>query len=301
MRIIISGSSGLIGSALFRSLTSQGHYVSRLVRPGGPIGSGTVLWDPDRAQLDPGAMERFDAVVHLAGENIASERWSDARKERIRRSRIEGTSLLGSCLASLEHPPRVAVFASAVGFYGDHGDEELTEGSRPGKGFLADVTRDWEAASAAIDATPIRAVRLRFGVVLSREGGALPRLLKPFRMGLGGRIGSGRQYMSWISLADAVGVIEFAMAHDGLSGPVNVVAPAAVTNKGFTRILARVLGRPALAVLPAFAARIAFGEMADEMLLTSARAVPEKLLGSGYVFRYPDLEDFLRKELVRAG
>ena len=298
MRIIISGSSGLIGSALFRSLASQGHEVSRLVRPGGPIGSGTVLWDPDRAQLDPRAMEHFDAVVHLAGENIAAGRWSDERKKRIRGSRTEGTSLLSSRLASLEYPPRVALFASAVGFYGNRGDEELTEESDGGQGFLADVTRDWEAASAAVEATPIRVVKLRFGMVLSRGGGALSRMLRPFRLGLGGKIGSGRQYMSWISLDDAVGIIQFAITHDDLFGPVNTVAPSAVTNKGFSRTLARVLGRPALAMVPAFAVRLAYGEMADELLLASARVVPRKLQASGYVFRHPELEDFLRHELA---
>ena len=298
MRIIISGSSGLIGSALFRSLASQGHEVSRLVRPGGPIGSGTVLWDPDRAQLDPRAMEHFDAVVHLAGENIAAGRWSDERKKRIRGSRTEGTSLLSSCLASLEYPPRVALFASAVGFYGNRGDEELTEERRPWRRL---ARRLWEAASAAVEATPIRVVKLRFGMVLSRGGGALSRMLRPFRLGLGGKIGSGRQYMSWISLDDAVGIIQFAITHDDLFGPVNTVAPSAVTNKGFSRTLARVLGRPALAMVPAFAVRLAYGEMADELLLASARVVPRKLQASGYVFRHPELEGFLRRELARPG
>ena len=298
LHVLVSGASGLIGSALVPFLTTGGHRVTRLVRSP-PAGEGAVFWDPAARRLDPAALEGADAVVHLAGEPIARGRWTDAKKARIRDSRIQGTELLAEALARLDRPPRVLVSASAVGYYGDRGAELLRETSPPGTGFLAGVCRDWEAATRAAAAKGIRVATLRFGIVLSPAGGALARMLPPFRLGVGGRIGGGRQYMSWIAVDDAVGAIHHALMTDDLEGPVNVVAPQAVTNREFTRTLGRVLRRPTIFPVPAFAARLAFGELADALLLASARVEPARLLAAGYRFRHPDLEDALRHLLGR--
>jgi uncharacterized protein (TIGR01777 family) len=296
MHIAITGSRGLVGSALISLLTTRGHQLTRIVR-----GAGTehdVTWDPAGDSFDASRLAGVDGVVHLAGESVAGGRWTEDRKLRIRNSRVQGTRVLCDGLARMPAPPRVLVSASAVGIYGDRGDDLLTEQDSAGQGFLAGVARDWEAAtSGAIDAG-IRVITMRFGVVLSRRGGALAKMLPPFRLGGGGKIGSGRQYCSWITLDDAVGAIQHALMTDSLSGPVNAVAPNPVTNAQFARALGRVLSRPALVSMPAFAARLAFGEMANELLLASTRVQPQRLLESGYNFHHPTLEGALRYLLM---
>jgi uncharacterized protein (TIGR01777 family) len=249
--------------------------------------------------VDPSRFDGVDAVVHLAGENIAAGRWTSARKAEIRQSRVEGTRRLCEALARLAQPPRVFVSASAIGFYGDRGAQTLTEESGAGSGFLPDVCREWEAATEPASQAGIRVVNLRFGMVLSPAGGALQKMLPPFKLGLGGRIGSGAQFMSWIAIDDAVGAIHQALSAESLRGPVNAVAPTPVTNAEFARTLARILRRPAFMPVPQFAARLAFGEMADALLLASARVMPVRLQESGYHFRFPELEGALRHMLRR--
>ena len=298
MRILVTGSSGLIGSALIPSLSAAGHTVVRLVRTETEPGGGTVRWDPVAGTLDRAALEGFDAVVHLAGEDISSGTWTTAKKARIRQSRVDGTRLLARTLASLGRPPGVLACASAIGYYGDRGDQLLTEESEPGSGFLASVCRDWEAAAAPAGEAGIRLAYLRLGVVLSADGGALARMLGPFRMGMGGPLGSGRQYVSWVALDDALGAIVHVLSTQTLRGAVNVASPAPVTHAEFARTLGRVLGRPTVLGMPAFAVRLMFGEMADELLLASQRLVPARLLSSGYQFRFPELEAALRHLLT---
>ncbi len=298
MRILVSGASGLIGSALIRRLAPS-HEVVRLVRRAAAT-EAEIAWNPDKGTIDAGALEDLGAVVHLAGENVGSGRWTAAKKARIRASRVEGTSLLARSLASLVRPPRVLVSASAIGFYGDRGGEQLDEASSAGSGFLAEVCRAWEAAAAPAAEAGVRVVLARFGVVLAREGGALARMWPLFRFGLGGCLGSGRQFMSWIALEDAVGAIAFLLENESLQGPVNVTSPQPVTNRHFTASLGRVLRRPTLLHAPAFALRAALGEMADEMLLASARVYPRRLLDSGYRFARPDLETALRELAAQA-
>jgi len=294
MRILVSGSSGLVGSALRPALADAGDEVGRLVRPGTKVGSLDVAWDPVAGRLDNEKLEGFDAVIHLAGENIAAGRWNAARKEAIRRSRVDGTLLLTRALAKMKTPPTTFVSASAIGYYGDRGDEVLKETSERGRGFLPAVCVAWESAAEPAEAAGMRVVHLRFGVILSKDGGALARMLTPFRLGLGGPVGDGRQYMSWITLDDAVGAIRHALDSTSIAGPVNAVSPAPLTNRKFGSTLGRVLGRPAIAPLPVFMARLAFGEMADALLLASARVVPGVLQATGYRFRHPDLEMALR-------
>ncbi len=297
MRVLVSGSSGLIGIPLVASLKEGGHEVLRLVRSRS-LSEPDVGWDPDAGAIDAARLTGLDAVVHLAGETIG-ERWSEAKKAKIMESRAKGTRLLAGTLAGLSQRPKVLVSASAIGFYGDRGDEPLREESDGGTGFLAGVCRAWEAATEPASEKGIRVVLLRFGPVLSADGGALARMLTPFRLGLGGVLGDGRQYMSWIALDDAVGAIRHALEADALEGPANAVAPDPVTNREFTKTLGRVLGRPAFLPLPAFVLRLAFSEMADEMLLASARVEPARLLASGYEFRFPELEGALRHVLGR--
>jgi uncharacterized protein len=297
MNILVTGASGLIGTALVSSLMSSSHEVTRLVRGQPNPGEKAVRWDPMAGSIEASALEGIDAVVHLAGENIG-ERWTAAKKVRIRDSRVKGTQLLCETLARLSSPAQVLVSASAVGYYGDRGEEILTEDSPSGRGFLPEVSRAWEAATEPARQHGIRVVQLRLGVVLSAAGGALAKMLPPFRLGLGGVLGSGRQYMSWIALDDAVGAMQHAIVTDTLQGPTNAVAPRPVTNQEFTKTLGKVLGRPTAIPLPAFAARLMFGEMADELLLASARVQATKLLASGYQFRYPELEDALRHVLA---
>ena len=293
MNILITGSSGLVGSALIPALSAEGHRVSRLVRSKLDMGIRDTYWDPSSKELYSPPLEGLDAVIHLAGESIASGRWTKARKERIQQSRVMGTRLLAMSLAKLANPPKVLISASAIGYYGDRGFEVLTEQSAPGTNFLSGVCRDWEAATAAAAEIGIRVANLRTGVVLSPNGGALARMLTPFRMGVGGIVGNGRQYMSWISIDDLLRVILYTLKMELLRGPVNAVAPKPVTNSEFTRILGAVLKRPTVLPMPTFAARLAFGEMADELLLASARVLPMKLTASGFVFRHPDIETAL--------
>lgn len=296
MRIALTGSSGLIGSALLTRFAQDGHVMTRVVRNAGVQDPQhrTTVWSPASGIIDPGGLEGHDAVVHLAGEDIAAGRWTPTRKQAIRESRIRGTRLLCETLAGLAHKPRVLITASGIGYYGNHEpDHRVDETSTRGTGFLADLVRDWEQAAAPAFAAGIRVVHTRFGIVLSPRGGALAKMLPPFKMGLGGKVGSGKQVMSWIALDDVPSVMLHAMAHGSLSGPVNVVSPHAVTNAEFTRTLGRVLGRPTILPLPAFAARLLFGEMADALLLGGARVLPKRLEGSGYRFAYPDLEPAL--------
>ena len=294
MKVAITGSTGLIGSALVRRLEQEKHEVIRLVRSQPRAGKPEVYWDPRISILNSDHLQGIDAVVHLAGENISRGRWTAARKKRIHDSRVQGTRFLCETLRQLSHPPRVLVSASAIGFYGNRGDRELVEGDDPGKGFLAELVQAWERATLPAVEKGIRVVQARFGVVLSPAGGALTRMIVPFRMGLGGKIGNGQQYMSWIALDDAVDTVCRALDDDSLTGPVNIVSPNPVTNTEFTRALGKVLGRPTLFPLPAFAARLALGEMADELLLTSTRVAPARLQGVGYEFLHPELEGALR-------
>jgi hypothetical protein len=293
LSVVISGASGLVGSVLRPFLTTGGHRVRTLVR-GRAAGEGEIGWNPAAGTIERERLKGVDAVVHLAGESIATGRWSAAKKERILRSRVDGTRVLAAALAALRPPPRVLVSASAIGIYGDRADEPLDESSARGHGFLADVCEQWEAAAEPARAAGIRVVHLRFGVVLTPAGGALARMLPPFRLGAGGVLGSGRQYMSWVAIDDAVGAVFDVIVNEALSGPVNTVAPEPVTNAEFTKVLGRVLSRPTVLPVPAAVARLAFGEMADELLLGGARVSPEKLLATGYRFREPATENALR-------
>lgn len=298
MHIVISGSTGLIGSAFVASATADGHTITRLVRTHADA-PGTVSWDPVAGRLPASELNGADAVVHLAGENVAG-RWTSQKRAAIRLSRVLGTRTLSEGLARLGQPPRVLVAASAMGYYGNRGDERLTETSKPGRGFLAEVAQEWEAATAAAADAGIRVVHARFGVVLSARGGALRKMLPVFRMGMGGRVGHGRQYMSWIAIDDVIGVIRHVLRDDALSGPVNVTAPNPVTNAEFVKTLGRVLGRPTALPVPAFVVRAVLGEMGGEMLLASVRVEPRRLLTAGYAFSFAELEPALRHVLSRS-
>jgi len=300
MHILVSGSSGLVGSALLPALATDGHRVIRLVRSKSAPEKETLHWDPAADELDLASLEGLDGVVHLAGENIAGGRWTVERKALIRDSRVHGTRFLSERLAKLARPPQVLVSTSAVGYYGDRGDELLTEESPSGSNFLAGVCREWESATEPARERGIRVVILRLGVVLSPAGGALAKMVFPFRMGVGGIVGTGKQYLSWIAIDDLMRVIIHALKTGSLRGPANAVAPHPVTNAEFTKALGRVLGRPTVVPMPAFAARLAFGEMADELLLASARAQPTRILASGFVFRYDDIESALTHLLGKA-
>lgn len=296
MRIAITGSSGFIGSSLAAFLSDCEQEVFRLVRR--PAQSAhEISWDPESGVLDQGRMEGLDAVVHLAGENIATGRWTTAKKKRIRESRVGGTRFLCESLGHLSRRPRVLVSASAIGYYGDQGDALLDEESPGGEGFLAEVCGAWEAATEAAKNCGLRVVNLRIGMVLSPKGGALTKMLFPFRLGLGGRMGNGRQCMSWIALPDLLSAIFHALERPELAGPVNAVSPRPVTNREFAKTLGRVLHRPAIFPMPAFAARLAFGEMADALVLASTRVWPRRLLASGFQFQYPELENALEHVL----
>lgn len=300
MKVLITGSSGLVGLALIESLAANGHEVIRLLRK--DFSEDSPVWDPENGVIDLADVRDIAAVVHLAGENIAEGRWNDKKKENILSSRVRGTKLLAGFFAASDHKPRIIVSASATGVYGDRGEEFLDETNGPGNGFLADVCKQWEEATApAVDAG-IRVANVRLGIVLSTAGGALKKMLLPFRMGLGGVIGSGKQYMSWVSIEDVTGMIQYVIANESMRGPVNLVSPDAVSNREFTKTLGRVLHRPTIFPLPVFAARIAFGEMADELLLASTRVLPKKLTDSGYKFRHPELgeafEQLLKKVVI---
>jgi len=298
MKILVTGSTGLVGGTLMPFLSTGGHQPIPLLRSGKEH-TGAPHWDPAAGKIAGEALEGFDAVVHLAGENIASGRWSDEKKKKILDSRVAGTRLLCEALAKRKHKPKTLICASAIGYYGDRGPEVLDESAAPGTGFLADVCRQWEAAADAARAAGIRVVHLRIGVVLAGDGGALSAMLLPFKLGLGGVLGSGQQYMSWIAIDDVVGAILFALTHEELSGPVNAVSPSPVTNRDYTKTLGKVLSRPTILPVPGFAMHLGLGEMADELLLASTRVVPDVLQESGYEFRFPDLEPALRHLLGR--
>jgi uncharacterized protein (TIGR01777 family) len=298
LRIAVSGGGGLVGSALAAALGGEGHRVVGLVRRKSAAGPDEVLWDPATGRIDTAALEGVDAMVHLAGENIASARWSAAQKERIRTSRIEGTRLVAGALAGLARPPRVLVNASAIGYYGDRDDELLDEDSASGSGFLAETCVAWEAATEPAYRAGLRVVLLRIGIVLSMAGGALGRMLTPFRLGLGGRVGDGRQFMSWIALDDLVEVIRRAVLDESLAGPINAVAPRPVRNAEFTRALGRALRRPTPLPVPAWAVRLAFGEMGEALLLAGARVAPARLERAGFAFRHADVGAALRSILA---
>ncbi len=295
MKIAITGSTGLLGEALIAELNSSGHQTVRVVRRS--PASGEVRWDPSTESIDAGALEGIDAAVHLAGENIASGRWSASRKKRILQSRVKGTRLLAHTLAHLQSKPRVMVSASAIGYYGDRQEMEMTEGDAPGAGFLAKVCREWEAATMPAADHGIRVVMPRIAAILTPRGGALAKMLPPFKLGLGGRLGDGHQYMSWITLEDVVRVIIFALENENVIGPVNAAAPGAVTNAEFTKSLGRAIHRPTLFPVPAPVLRALLGEMADELLLASTRVKPEFLLREGFEFSDPVLEPALKKML----
>lgn len=301
MKILVAGSSGLVGTALVRALVKDGHTVCRLVRPGTVVKNEMndgfqVAWNPATGELG-GAGVGADAVVNLAGASIADGRWSPARKAVLRSSRIDTTRALVDALAKMNARPRVLVSASATGFYGNRGDELLTEESLPGNDFLSSLAREWEAEALKTEAIGIRVVLARFGIILARDGGALPRMMLAFRYFAGGKIGSGQQWMSWISLEDVVEILRFSLEHAEVRGPINVISPQPVQNAEFTKTLAAALHRPALFPAPAFALRLALGEMADALLLSSQRVLPKKLESLGYRFEHPDLAVALKNIL----
>jgi len=302
MKVLVTGSTGLVGTALVKELGRDGHTVCRLIRPlstvvGGAREGFDVAWNPSTGELG-GAGVGADAVVNLAGASIAGGRWTKARKELLRKSRIDTTRALVGALAKMSARPRVLVSASAIGIYGDRGDELLTEDSKPGSDFLAGLAQDWEGEALKAEVLGIRVVLARFGIILAQHGGALAKMLLPFKLGVGGSLGSGKQWMSWIMLEDAVAIIRFAMENGTVRGAMNVVAPQAVQNAEFTKVLAKTLHRPGLFPAPAFALRLAVGEMADALLLPSQRVSTEKLLELGYRFRFPELPSALRAVLL---
>jgi uncharacterized protein (TIGR01777 family) len=297
MRVAVTGASGLVGTAVVSFLSERGREIVRLVRREPRSTASEVYWNPDSGEIDGPALEGIDAVVHLGGVGIAAGRWTARRKTAILESRVASTRLLSNSLSEMNRPPHTIICASAIGYYGDRGDELLNEESPPGAGFLADVCKAWEAATDPARQAGLRVVNLRIGMVLSRHGGALKRMLPPFRMGLGGIVGSGRQYLSWIALSDLVRAIDFLLTADDSSGPVNAVAPQPVTNREFTRTLGRVLRRPTPLPLPGFAVRLLFGEMGEALLLAGSRVQPARLTQAGFSFEHPSLEAALNAEL----
>lgn len=292
MKILITGASGLIGSALRRSFTEKGHQLLLAGRKE-PRSENEIKWDAENGFAEPDRLEGLDAVVHLAGENISGLRWTDEKKKAIRDSRVNGTRSVVDAIIDLNHRPKVLVSGSAIGFYGDRGDEEMVETSRPGDTFLSEVCKAWETESRRAEDSGIRTVLLRTGIVLSKDGGALATMLTPFKLGVGGVVGSGKQWMSWISLDDVVGIINFALENDQIRGAVNVVSPHPVTNEEFTKTLGEVLYRPTFLPLPEFAVNLVFGEMGDALLLDSTRVIPKRLEEAGYQFKFPNLKPAL--------
>jgi uncharacterized protein (TIGR01777 family) len=297
MNVFITGAGGLIGSRLTAQLQEEGHRVTRMVRSSPK--ADEALWNYQQQQIDLDKLAQADAVVHLAGENIAEGRWTNDKKRRIRESREAGTRFLAESIARLHQRPQVFLCASAIGYYGDRGDEELTEQSGPGEGFLPDVCTAWENACRPAADAGVRVANLRIGIVLSREGGALRKMLLPFKLGAGGVIGGGSQWWSWIALDDLVRAMLFVLTNESLQGPVNGTAPYPVTNREFTKTLGKVLARPTIFPMPAFAARLALGEMANGLLLASARVLPRRLKESGFKFQFSELEGAQRYELYR--
>jgi len=298
MKILVTGSSGLVGTALLAAIRSAGHQAIPLIRRT-DAPAGAASWDPLADRMDSRIFAGIDAVIHLAGENLSHGRWTAAKKLRIAASRIQSTNLLAQTISQLQTRPRIFLCASAIGYYGNRGDEILSEDSPQGHGFIADLCEQWEQACAPAVAAGVRVAQLRLGVVLSTDGGALPQMLTPFRLGLGGVIGNGRQYVSWITLDDLIAAMLHLLDRSQLAGPVNLVAPQPVTNRQLTKSLGRALHRPTLLPLPAFAARLALGEIADELLLASTRVIPRRLLEDGFAFQYPDLDGALSHLLKR--
>ncbi|WP_155345949.1 TIGR01777 family oxidoreductase [Acrocarpospora pleiomorpha] len=297
MTIVVTGSSGLLGSALIRALAADGRQVRRLVRHE-PAAPDEAFWNPEEGVLDPSVLDGADAVVHLAGAGIGDRRWTPAYKRKVLESRTRGTSMLAAALAGMGAPPGVLLSGSAVGFYGDTKDRAVDENDRQGEGFLADVVTQWEGATARAAEAGIRVVRMRTGVVLSRSGGALAKVLPIFRMGLGAPLGTGRQYFSWISRTDWVNAVRFLLQNEGISGPVNVTSPEPVTNAAYTKAVGHAMNRPTLPIpTPAFALRLALGEFADEGVLIGQRVLPRVLLDAGYRFSEPDLPTALKAAL----
>lgn len=294
MNIAVTGSSGLIGSNLIPFLRTKGHNVAKILRSYPQDDKTDINWLPETGYWSTDYENGLDGIVHLAGENIAAGRWNKKKKGRIFKSRVYGTKALCETVSNLAKPPKALVCASAVGFYGDRRDEILNEESSNGSGFLSEVCQEWENAAKIAKQAGIRVVNLRFGMVLSANGGALAKMLFPFKVGMGGRLGSGKQYMSWIAIDDVVEAIHHALITDSLHGPVNATSPNPVTNNAFTKTMGTVLGRPTLFPMPAFAACLVFGQMAEELLLSSVRVEPRKLIDSGYQFKYPELENALR-------
>jgi uncharacterized protein len=295
MRILMSGGSGFVGAALTKLLRTSGNSVAHLVRAGAPVKVPDVLWDPQSATIDAASIEGTEALVHLSGASIAERRWTPVRKAELRSSRVDTTRVLVDTVLNLGHRPRAFICASAIGYYGDCGEEILTESRPCGADFLALLARDWEAEAERAAHAGIRTVQLRFGVILAARGGALPKMLAPIRFGVGGRLGSGRQWISWITLEDAIEAVHNAIVDERYSGPVNVVTPNPVRSSEFTRIAARILHRPAIFPAPKFALRLALGEMADPLLLASARVKPKRLMELGYTFRSDNIDAALQR------
>ena len=296
LRVAVSGSTGFLGRALTTHLTAAGHQVVPLTRRRQSATGDSISWDPSQGELQPNALQGIDAVVHLSGENVA-QRWTDDAKRAILDSRVKSTALLARTIQGMNAPPRVFLSGSAIGIYGNRGDELLDESSSPGSGFLADVVRAWEAAASVIDRADVRVVYLRSGVVLGTHGGALEKMLTPFRLGLGGRIGSGKQVMSWISLEDWTRAVAFLLGAGQVKGPVDLVAPVPVSNADFTHALGKALGRPTIVSVPQTAIHFMFGDMGEQTILASQRVVPTRLLGAGFTFRHETITDALRAAL----
>lgn len=292
VNVVVTGASGLIGSALVKSLTADGHEVVRLVRRDARA-ADERRWDPAAGELDPTVIDAADAVVHLAGAGIGDQRWNEDYKRTVLRSRVDGTTTIAEAIARATSPPKVLLSASAVGFYGDTGEDAVDESASSGDGFLADVVRQWEASSAAAEAAGVRVVHARSGVVLSADGGALGKVLPLFKLGLGGRLGSGAQWMSWIAIADHITALRFLLDRADLSGPVNLTAPEPVRNRDYTKAIGRAVHRPALAIVPAPVLRIALGGFADEGVLVSQRVLPTRLEDAGFPFTYADVDSAL--------
>jgi len=294
MRILITGASGLIGTALQKSFEEKG-YEMLLASRSEPKSERDIQWNADAGFADEDLLrlEGLDAVIHFAGESISALRWTDEKKKAIRDSRVHGTRTMIEAFARLEKKPKVFISASAIGFYGDRGDEEMTETSSVGDTFLSEVSKEWESESRRAEDMGIRTVLLRNGIVLSKDGGALATMMTPFKLGVGGVVGSGKQWMSWVSLDDAVGIVNYALENENLRGAVNVVSPNPVTNEEFTKTLGEVLYRPTFLPLPEFVVNLVFGEMGDALLIDSTRVVPKRLLDSGFKFRYPEIKSAL--------
>ena len=295
MKILISGASGLIGKEILNSLAEQGHQIISLQRKSAPT---TPYWDIENEIIELGANQKIDVVIHLAGESIAEGRWNQRKKERIKNSRVKGTKLLSEYFSKANYQPKIFISGSAIGFYGNRGDEKLSEESKKGTGFLSDVCYQWEEATTKASQSGIRVANIRFGMVLSSKGGALKKMLLPFKMGLGGIIGNGKQYISWVTINDVVGIINHIIKNKNLKGPINIVSPNPVTNHNFTKTLGKILNRPTFFPLPAFLAKILLGEMAQELLLSSTKVIPSKLQKSGYIFKNATLKNAFKNMLI---